>query len=162
MSYQPDLPIRELGWAAQPAGRRPKREMSPRSPSAAVVDFPRDDKRNESGRSPRPACWRLVRPLLHTNGDYFGRLGGTNCTPHSIRAWRARLVACGFGAAIRCLQGDGQQDRTRRGQSDCVIVVRLAGAFDLTLAGLLLRAVGEAGRLSRRASGAMPALATCA
>jgi len=32
-----------------------------------------------------------------------------------------------------------------------VILVRLAGAFDLTLAGLLLRAEGEAGRLSRRA-----------
>src|ERR1700674_2929415 len=32
-----------------------------------------------------------------------------------------------------------------------VILVRLAGAFDLTLAGLLLRAEGEAGRFSRRA-----------
>jgi transcriptional regulator with XRE-family HTH domain len=32
-----------------------------------------------------------------------------------------------------------------------VILVRLAAAFDLTLAGLLLRAEGEAGRLSRRA-----------
>jgi len=32
-----------------------------------------------------------------------------------------------------------------------VILVRLAGAFDLTLAGLLVRAEGEAGRLSRAA-----------
>jgi transcriptional regulator with XRE-family HTH domain len=32
-----------------------------------------------------------------------------------------------------------------------VILVRLAGAFDLTLAGLLLRAEGERGRLSRAA-----------
>ncbi|HEX5380595.1 MAG TPA: XRE family transcriptional regulator [Phenylobacterium sp.] len=32
-----------------------------------------------------------------------------------------------------------------------VILVRLAGAFDLTLAGLLLRAEGEKGRLSRAA-----------
>src|ERR1700719_764872 len=32
-----------------------------------------------------------------------------------------------------------------------VILVRLAGAFDLTLAGLLLRAEGEGGRLSRAA-----------
>lgn len=33
-----------------------------------------------------------------------------------------------------------------------VILVRLAGAFDLTLAGLLLRAEGEPGRLSRAAN----------
>lgn len=32
-----------------------------------------------------------------------------------------------------------------------VVLVRLAGAFDLTLAGLLLRAEGEGGRLSRAA-----------
>src|SRR5271168_3438338 len=46
-----------------------------------------------------------------------------------------------------------------------VILVRLSGAFDLTLAGLLLRAEGEAGRLSRRAEqpvGAIPARVMCA
>lgn len=36
-----------------------------------------------------------------------------------------------------------------------VILVRLAAAFDLTLAGLLLRAEGEAGRLSRAADHAL-------
>ena len=66
-------------------------------------------------------------------------------------ARRPRLVTGRACRALRRLQGHHQQDRARRGQPTAVVLVRLASAFDLTLAGLMLRAEGQGERLSRAA-----------
>ncbi len=63
------------------------------------------------------------------------------------RGWSLADLAARSGVSKATISKIERQDVS----PTAVILVRLAGAFDLTLAGLLLRAEGERGRLARAA-----------
>lgn len=64
-----------------------------------------------------------------------------------VRGWSQAELAERSGVAKATISKIEREEMS----PTAVILVRLAGAFDLTLAGLLLRAESEAGRLSRAA-----------
>src|ERR1700743_2102606 len=64
-----------------------------------------------------------------------------------VRGWSLADLAAEFGVA----QASISKIERGEGSPSAVILLRLATAFDLTLAGLLLRAEGEGPRLTRAA-----------
>ena len=79
--------------------------------------------------------------------DSATRIAGRLRYEREARGWSLAELAAHSGVSKAAIS------KIERGEVSptAVVLVRLAGAFDLTLAGLLLRAEGEGGRLSRAA-----------
>ncbi|MBW8881668.1 MAG: helix-turn-helix transcriptional regulator, partial [Asticcacaulis sp.] len=79
--------------------------------------------------------------------DTAGRLARRIRLERDARGWSLADLAERSGVAKATISKIEREEMS----PTAVILVRLASAFDLTLAGLLLRAEGEADRLSRAA-----------
>jgi transcriptional regulator with XRE-family HTH domain len=85
---------------------------------------------------------------MATIGDATnGRIANRLRLERDARGWSLAEVAGRSGVAKATISKIEREEMS----PTAVILVRLAGAFDLTLAGLLLRAEGELDRLSRAA-----------
>lgn len=99
--------------------------------------------------------WLLTRPIVHYNGRMDNVMDKTGAQlaarirlERDARAWSLTQLAERAGVAKATIS---KIERCEVSPT-AVILVRIAAAFDLTLAGLLLRAEGEAGGRLVRAS----------